>query len=57
MSQFNQEIIIKGKTKESLSFNDWKKELENLDWTKSVKIIGFGEDDGISVFELLIEFN
>ena len=56
LPQFNQEIIIKGKTKESLSFNDWKKELENLDWTKSVKIIGFGEDDGISVFELLIEF-
>lgn len=56
LPQFNQEIIIKGKTKESLSFNDWKKELEGLNWIETVKIVGFGEEDDVSVFEVLLTF-
>lgn len=54
LPRFNQEIIIKGKTQESLSFNDWKKELEGLEWVKTVQIIGFGEENGISIFEVLL---
>jgi Tfp pilus assembly protein PilN len=56
LPRFSQEIIIKGKTDKSLSFNDWKKALENLDWVKSVQIIGFGEENGISVFEVMLTF-
>ncbi len=54
LPQFNQEISITGKTQESLSFNDWKKELENLEWVKTIQIISFGEENGISTFEILL---
>jgi Tfp pilus assembly protein PilN len=56
LPRFNQEIIIKGKTKESLSFNDWKKELEGLEWIETVNIIDFGKENDISTFEILLRF-
>ena len=56
LPQFNQTIIIKGKTQETLSFNEWKQALEALDWIQKVNIISFGQDENWSIFEVLIAF-
>lgn len=48
------EIIIKGEVNSSIIYNDWKRQLQNLDWTTSIQQIAYQEMDGIGFFEIAI---
>jgi hypothetical protein len=46
------QIIIKGKANSSLVFNDWKRQLNNLDWVQSTNQTDYREEEGFGWFEL-----
>lgn len=46
------QIIIKGKASSSLVFNDWKRQLNNLNWVQSIMQTDYREEEGFGWFEL-----
>ena len=50
-------ILISGRCKKSIYYNDWKKDLAKLDWVKNISVVNYIDaDDEVGEFILKISF-
>ena len=51
------EIVIAGRCKKSIYYNDWKKDLSKLEWVKNISVVNYVDaDDEVGEFILKITF-